>query len=130
MESSPLDARISSMEHKVSEFRDRAKRMEDTVNNARAGNQNVTRVIIEREKDPGAERRTALLVACVLVAIVAVGVAWDTRSEMRALRVEMGGNLNAERLQREREVQELRSADNVWRAYVNSGRLPAAQARK
>jgi hypothetical protein len=56
----------------------------------------------------------------VLVAIGAVVFAMDARTEMRA------NNVN-----RENDIRELRQADNAFRAYINTGRVPVqSQQRK
>lgn len=84
MDKGPLDARISSMEHRVDEFRKQAKRMEDAVNNAQSGNQNVTRVMVLSEPDPHREWRTVLSAVCVLVAVFALYVAGRADAQSRA----------------------------------------------
>jgi hypothetical protein len=80
-------------------------------------------VVIQSADPPKPEPKMAWIAATaalvsVLVAIGAVLFAMDARGEMRA------NNSN-----RENDIRELRQADNAFRAYINTGRVPVKQGK-
>jgi hypothetical protein len=100
------------MEHRVDEFRKQAERMENAVNNAQSGNQNVTRVIVQQEPDRYREGRTALMVVAVMSALFALYIANDARNEVRT-----------ERLSREIMTRWTAQEVTAIRSYITTGKL-------
>lgn len=60
----------------------------------------------------------------VLVGLVAAGVAWDAKDEVRALRLEVATRLEAAQNRHENDTRELRQKDAAFQAYIVTGKVP------
>jgi hypothetical protein len=60
----------------------------------------------------------------VLVGIVAGFVAFDAKSEVRALRLEVATRMEAAQNRHENDVRELRQKDAAFQAYIITGKVP------
>lgn len=84
---------------------------------------------IHRADPPEPEPKMAWLAATaavigVLVGIFAGFVAFDAKSEVRALRLEVATRMEVAQNRHENDVRELRQKDNAFQAYINAGKVP------
>lgn len=86
-------------------------------------------ITVHHADPPKPEPKMAWLAATaavvgVLAGIVAGFVAFDAKSEVRALRLEVAIRMEAAQNRHENDVRELRQKDNAFQAYINAGKVP------
>lgn len=86
-------------------------------------------ITVHRGDAPPAEPKMAWLAATAAVVGVLVGiggafVAFDAKSDVRALRLEVATRMEAAQNRHENDVRELRQKDSAFQAYINAGKVP------
>lgn len=92
-------------------------------------NTNTQHIVVHQAEAPKPEPKMAWLSATaavvgVLVGLVAAGVAWDAKDEVRALRLEVATRLEGAQNRHENDTRELRQKDAAFQAYIVTGKVP------
>jgi hypothetical protein len=113
-----MDAVIGTLKDALGNVLDEARKVPPVPNN------NTQHIVLHQAETAKPEPKMAWLcaTAAIIAALVAMGsmaFAMDARNEMRANDVK-----------RQDDIRELRQADNAFRAYITTGRVPVQSQRK
>lgn len=118
-----MDAVIGTLKDAIGGVLDEARKVQPMPNT------NTQHIVVHQAEPAKPEPRMAWVAATaavvgVLAGIVSGFVAFDAKSEVRALRLEVATRMEAAQNRHENDVRELRQKDAAFQAYIITGKVP------